>query len=162
MGRMAQIWLLVMLVPLGVFFLPAVVVLVMGMLPTLVAVIIDRSATRHAGTTVGALNFAGTFPFIWDQVAMESTVYTGFDSATNAFHVFVMYGAAASGWMLYMAVPPVVVSMSEVFRRNHIRRLESRQSDLLEEWGQEIVDQSMAMVPEGGDDDDEGDRAPLG
>ena len=88
--------------------LPSVLLLVIGMSPTLVALLVDDSDGFGAGHSVGALNLCGVVPIfgqLWTGnhsldglVVIMSDVYTW----------FFMYGAAALGWLLYLAMPTVV------------------------------------------------------
>ncbi len=57
-------------VPASVVALPTVLVLAAGMVPSMVALVVDRAPNRTAGITVGSLNLCGVMPFLlelWSQ-----------------------------------------------------------------------------------------------
>ena len=46
-----------------------------------------------------------------------------------------MYGAAGVGWLLFLALPPVVISFLRIHEAQRVARLRSAQAKLKEEWG---------------------------
>src|SRR3989338_598777 len=59
-------WILLCLVALLVISLPTVLLLLFGMLPTIVAWVVDRSQQKYATFCVCGMNFSGVFPFLSD------------------------------------------------------------------------------------------------
>ncbi|RMD60895.1 MAG: hypothetical protein D6826_11280, partial [Alphaproteobacteria bacterium] len=51
-----------MLLPAVAVLLPSCVVLLIGMIPTVVAYMVDRSRAKSLAVTVGLVNFCGTLP----------------------------------------------------------------------------------------------------
>ena len=49
-----------------------------------------------------------------------------------------MYGAAAVGWLIYFATPPVVAAWMAVNHEIRQQALKSRQTELINEWGNTV------------------------
>ena len=118
--------------------LPLCVVLAAGMLPTGVALLVDRSPRRYLAWTVGASNLAG---MVWPVAALLRSEL----SLRGALHMLgdprnwlAMYGGAAIGWGLSEAMPILARVILE-FRANEAeRKLRRRAAQLEDEWGGEV------------------------
>ncbi len=122
-----------------VIFMSTVLVVLVGMLPSLVAFFTDRRREKYAGVAVGALNFCGLLPFLigfWKQG-------TSFASALTAIADPLMwlsaYGAAAIGWAIYYSMPSVCASYLRIQNERRVAKLKEYQKDLVEEWGEGIT-----------------------
>jgi hypothetical protein len=123
-------------------FTGTVIMLLVGMAPTIVAYLIDRTPKKFAAWCVGGMNFSGVLPSLlkfWDK---GENVRNAISVAFNPFDLTVMYGAAAFGWMLYQAIPPVVAAMIAVSAQHRIAKLRARQRELIKEWGE-----ALALAP---------------
>lgn len=120
-------------------FTPAtLVILLVGMLPTLVAAIASRMPGHHAVVTIGSINFIGVFPFVLRLWMSGNAVHDAAAVATDLVNLVLMYGAAALGWVVYLAMPPLVVALWRVRSRSEVAALRARQKHLMEEWGEEL------------------------
>ena len=129
--------------------LSSVMILLFGMLPTLVAFIIDRSPRNYAMYCVGGMNFSGVFPYILDLWTGNHDVATAFEILTDVFSLLVMYAAAGFGWMLFMAVPPLVGAVMTVMSERRLGYLQDMQKCIVKEWGEDV------SIPEEDEEDDE-------
>ncbi len=137
-GRSNTTWVLVIVASLLVIALPTMVILFFGMLPSVVAFIIDRTKGRSAAITVSGINLIGVFPFIMDLWKGGNT----FDQALNMLDVFtmlIMYSAAGMGWLLFMTTPTIISSFVMVLQQRKIANLRGQQKNLIEEWGPEVA-----------------------
>lgn len=140
---------------LGAVALPTVLLLVVGMAPTLVAYfIVDRHPSKYATRAVGYLNFAGCLPYaielwrggkVWDFEMLLSIV-------SDPLTLLVMYSAAAVGWLILFATPPVVSAYLSVTAEMREKALRARQSELIASWGRNV--RLGAMGAQMVDDDD--------
>lgn len=138
-GRSNLTWMLVVGTFLLVIAAPTMIILFFGMLPTLVAYIIDRTQQKSATFCVGAINFIGVFPYIMDLWGGFNTVDVALSNVSDLFAMLVMYSAAAFGWLLFMAMPTVVASFVTVLQQRKVATLRAEQKDLIEEWGAEVA-----------------------
>lgn len=119
----------------AVFTLPTVLILGIGMLPTLAAMISDRRKEKYATLCVGCMNFTGVLPFMIELWAEEHSYENAFRLIGDPFTWLVMFGAAAIGWAIYFVAPGIVGMFLAMRTEQRIARLRRRQRDLVEEWG---------------------------
>lgn len=134
------IWGLLILVLLLMAALPTVLVVAFGMLPGMVAFIIDRTEERSATFCVGGLNLCGVFPYLLELWTEDNSLEMASSQLTDVFVLAVMYGGAGMGWMLYLSLPPVIASFIQVMSERRLQQLRKIQSDILEQWGEEVIE----------------------
>jgi len=132
------LWLSVGFVALIILSLPSVVIIFFGMLPTIVAFIIDRSKRRNASFCVGGINFCGVFPYLMDLWGHSNTMDMSIRILTDVFSLVIMYGAAGFGWMVYITLPPVIAAFLSVIAQHKLSALRATQRQLIEEWGEDV------------------------
>ncbi|HER27102.1 MAG TPA: hypothetical protein ENI69_08335, partial [Rhodospirillales bacterium] len=164
-GRSSQLtlWLSVGFVGLIIMSLPSVVLIFFGLLPTIVAFIIDRSKQRNASFCVGGINFCGVFPYMMDLWAGENSMDMSIRILTDVFSLVIMYSAAGFGWMIYMTLPPVIAAFISVMAQHKLATLRASQRQLIEEWGedvsasQEVLDLRQEIAANEGTDGETGE-----
>ena len=132
------LWMMTGALAAAFFALPTVLLLTAGMVPTLVAWIVDRNRDGHTPMAVGMLNLAGLFPsllVLWtDGHGLGTTGRIFSDPYTWLF----AFGAAAVGWALVLGLPKVIETAMTFRNDVEIKRLENRQAALIAEWGPEV------------------------
>ncbi|MGC2854433.1 hypothetical protein ACM64Y_03080 [Novispirillum sp. DQ9] len=126
------------------FFMPTLLLVAFAMLPTFVAIVVDRGPKRYGGVTVGGLNFAGVAPYLMDLWAGANDVPHALNILGDVFALVMIFGAAAFGWLLYSATPGVVGAFIGMTSTRRIAALRARQQELLREWGPEVAQQEGA------------------
>jgi hypothetical protein len=132
------LWSGIILVGLVAVSLPTVMLVGIGMLPTFVAWICDRSEEKFATFCVGGLNFSGVFPYVMELWSGTHSIEAASGIMTNVFSLLVMFGSAGLGWMLFAAVPPVIATFLKVLSERKLTVLRTQQRKLVEEWGEEV------------------------
>ena len=149
LGR-GKITLLVMvLIPAGLLFLPTTMLLVVGMVPSLVALIVDRDPEKYAAIAVAPINFCGVLPFIITLWQRGHEMRDSVNLLSDPLNWLIMFGAAAVGWAIFFAVPPGVAALLAHRNEAEIKRLTERQEKLVEEWGPEVAHGSVAASAKG-------------
>ena len=143
------IWFVVFLLTMMMLSLPTVIMFFLGMLPSLVAWVIDRSEGKHATFCVSGLNFSGLFPFLMEVWFINHSTDNAIRILTDVFNLMIIYGAAAFGWLLYIAVPPVVTTFLSVMSQHRMTILKTTQSDIIEEWGEKVASTIESRGTEG-------------
>lgn len=138
-GRSNLTWILLVLTFMAVIAAPTMIILFFGMLPTLVASIIDRTKQKSATFSVGAINFIGVFPYVINLWTDFNSVDRALSVVGDIFSLLVMYSAAAFGWLLFLALPSVISSFVIVMQQRKVALLRGEQKDLIEEWGAEVA-----------------------
>lgn len=140
-GRRAKAgWLFIVFALLLIVSLPTVLLLFFGMLPAIVAYVVDPSRNKTSTICVGAMNFAGVFPYLLSLWTGIHSIDVALGILTDIFALMVMYSAAAAGWMVFMAIPPVVGVLMSGMDRRRIAALRARQKRAVKEWGKGVAE----------------------
>jgi hypothetical protein len=110
-----------------------------GLVPTVVAAIVDRRRPRYLAHTVCGLNVIGLWPF-------AVGAWKGSLGAADMHRMLldpkiwlVVYGAAGLGWLLFSVTPVFAEIFLEIRDDRGRHRLERRAAALKEEWGSEVA-----------------------
>jgi len=110
----------------------------LGMLPSIVAIILDRGAGRFASRTVSACNFVGILPFLFDIGIKYDKGMAAKSLMATPFTWLVVYGGAMVGWMLIWVLPQMTMMVYTVRADVKRKRLINEQNAMLAEWGEEV------------------------
>jgi hypothetical protein len=138
-GRGILMPVLLLLLPACIVFMPTMLLVVVGMIPTAVAYIVDRDPEKTAPITVGSLNFVGVMIYAIDLWQHGNTMANATKALGKPVPWLVMYGAAAIGWALYYGIPPAVGAWMAMRAERRITKEVERQRELREEWGPEVA-----------------------
>lgn len=121
-----------------ILFLPSTFLVVIGMLPTFAAALIDKDPAKNKTFTIGAMNFAGCFPYLMGLWTVSNTMEKAMDYIANSETIIVMYGAAALGylinWLITMGVASLIIKKSKM----RIKKIEDEKEALEKRWGKEV------------------------
>ncbi|MBM3549421.1 MAG: hypothetical protein FJX54_20985 [Alphaproteobacteria bacterium] len=135
----AIVWL-VLIGIMAIFFRPSAVIIAIGLLPTWLTFLFDRTPEKFGVLCVGSLNLAGLYPVLmplWMQGhTMERAMKALGDPLTGA----VIVGAAGVGVAIYMATPYIVSMVVRFSIRQEIAEIEKRQAELIAYWGEALTD----------------------
>lgn len=121
-----------------VFALPTILVLTVGLLPTLVAFVVDVHPRRFAARSVAFLNLAGTIPFLVPLWTRGNTLEGAGKILVDPYAWLVMYSAAGMGWLVFLGMPGIAGVIMEFNARRRLRAIQVRQKKLMDEWGEEV------------------------
>lgn len=130
---------------LAVFAMTAVVfnkvsiILMVGMLPTIIVRLVDRSPERTKVLTVGFMNFAGCFPFCLDLVQKGRDPVTLLSIISNPVNIIIMFGAAGLGYLIEWGVVGFVASLMVQKGKHRIAEIKKTQENLIKKWGPEVT-----------------------
>ncbi|MCR9256379.1 MAG: hypothetical protein NXI16_09820 [Alphaproteobacteria bacterium] len=129
----------IMLLGLGFFVLPTLILFLVSMAPTLITYVMDRRSEKYAAFSVGCMNFCGTLPYALDLWLNDHSIdQTGF-ILSDPLAWIVMYGAAGVGWGIHMAAPRMISVVLRFHTERRIEKLKEYQRDLVAEWGKDIT-----------------------
>lgn len=111
---------------------------VLGMLPAITAMMIDRGVGRFASKTVTACNFVGILPYLFEIAASYEASISAKDLMANPETWLFIYGFAAIGWILIWMLPQLTVIFFTVRADIKTDKLQREQASLLAEWGEEV------------------------
>ena len=119
------------------FAMPTVLVVAVGLLPTVVALLVDMHPKKYAAWSVGFFNFAGLMPYLGDLWTKNNTIVGAMGVLTDVVAWFVIYASAGAGWMVFKWMPVVGAIILEIKTQGQIRKLNAERKKLIHEWGQE-------------------------
>ena len=122
----------------AILFLPTTILLVIGLLPTVVAALVDRRGGARA-ITVGSLNLCGCVPFLLDLWMTEHTTTMALSIIKNPSSIIVMYAAAGIGYMIDWALSGIVASIIVQRSTARMEGIRKRQEELVTRWGREVT-----------------------
>ena len=137
--RSRGIWLWLFVPPLLVVAMPTFILLLLGMLPTLVAGVVDRRPERYTAYCVGGFNLCGVLPYLIDLWAGRDSMMALSPILSRPVNWLVMFGAAAVGWIVFHWTPQVMIRLAALRDRRAIASMKRRQEELVEEWGNELL-----------------------
>lgn len=130
---------------LGMLFaLPTMLVLTLGLLPTLVAFVVDMHPRKYAARSVAFLNFAGTLPFLLSLWTGRHDLVSAMKILTDVYAWLVIYSAAGMGWLIYMGMPSVAGFLMQFHAAQKVRRLEMARRKLVSEWGEDVAQKATS------------------
>ncbi|MBK1698569.1 hypothetical protein [Rhodovibrio salinarum] len=131
--------LIVLLLPAAAVLLPTTLVLVVCMMPTLAAWLVDRQPGRALATSVCLLNLAGSLPAVLEVWNRGHDVASAQWVMSDPVTWLAAYGAAAVGWLLFALLPPVLRAYHARTTARRIRQLQKKQEALEKDWGPEVA-----------------------
>jgi hypothetical protein len=134
---------LVIIVVLGFIFIETTVFLAFGMMPTIAAFATDRSVGRSKTICIGAMNFAGCFPFLlefWTEFG-QRTIEAAFRLAADVETIIVIYMLAAGGYAIDKAVTGITVSIIAQRTESRLKKIDKEQEKLVKRWGEKVTGQ---------------------
>ncbi len=129
----------------SVFVPPFIIILSVGMIPSIIAKFANPTRVRGTIASMVALNLAGVIPvmgFLWQRGA---SIDNALMLLSDVYMWLMMYGGAGIAGFLLWGVPAVVQSFYDVQARQYIKRLEKRRSKMIEEWGGQIIEDAKVQ-----------------
>lgn len=120
---------------IALLFLPTTILFAILMLPTLVAAVVDNNKPKMLALTVGALNLAGATTAWFELLRYGHSIDTAKSIAMDPQNVFISYGAAFVGWILYVNVTALIANVTSRRAFMRIHSIVKRQNALQEIWG---------------------------
>jgi len=102
----------------------------------IVAWVIDRPEQKYATFCVIGFNFSGVFPYLMEIWFDIHSIDAAIEILTNVFDLFVIYGSATFGYMVYFALPPVITTFLSAMSDHRLEELRVTQKSIIEEWGE--------------------------
>lgn len=134
---MQKLLLLLALLLAVITALPAVIIILIGLLPTLTILITDPKNTNKL-VIVGCFNLAGVFIFMMN-IANHFSLQNAFFIVTNIFNLIIMLGSAAIGLIIYCEIPNLFIFTTKISAQKRLKSIDARLEKLSEEWGAEIT-----------------------
>ena len=133
--------------PLALAGTATLILIAVGMLPTLVALVVDRSRDKLSAITVGSMNAAGLLVPLTQLWFGGNDVAQAMSILTRPGNGVIVYGAAAVGWGFDFLIPGLVARALVARRRQRIADLAAGQKTLVEAWGEDVRGRPVVPPP---------------
>lgn len=131
--------LLVLLLPAAALMAPIAIVMAAALVPTIVARIVDSSPNRYLTFTVLGLNLVGSLYFVHQVLTLGNSLEVVALVLQDSIGWLAALSGAGCGWLLYLAVPPLIAKMAEAQSGLRLRRVHRDQTQLINEWGEVVA-----------------------
>ncbi len=131
--------LLIVSILTSIVFSAIAIILAVGMIPTVVAAIVDKTEGKMRTMTVGAINFAGCTPFMIDVFKQGNSIETAITYIVQPQTIVVMYFAAGMGYTIDWAMTGIVSSLMVQKGKKRRKDIIKAQKDLVDRWGPEVT-----------------------
>jgi hypothetical protein len=131
--------LLVLLLPVAALMAPTAIVMAAALVPSVVARIVDSSPNRYLTLTVLGLNLVGSLYFVHQVLTLGNSLEVVALVLQDSIGWLAALSGAGCGWLLYIAVPPMIAKMAEAQSALRLRRVHKDQTQLINEWGEVVA-----------------------
>lgn len=111
---------------------PTVVVLTLGLLPTITIILTDTKNLTKI-TTVGCFNIAGVMICL-NNIFNQFNAGLDFSFPANIFNIIIMLGGAGLGMILYYMLPDLFVFIFKNSAQHRLKVINSKLEKLSENW----------------------------
>lgn len=120
------------------FIFPTLVLVLIGLVPTIIALLTDSDRQKSSTAAVGFMNAAGITPFVIDLWTKGQTMENVFQILREPSNWLVMLGAAGIGQLIVFTVPQAVASLSLARSEGRLKILRRNLESLKESWGPDV------------------------
>jgi hypothetical protein len=131
--------LLVLLLPAAILMAPMAIVLVAALVPSVVARIVDAGPGRYLTFTVFSLNLVGALYFVHELFTLGNSLDVVAVVLQDSIGWLAAFSGAGCGWLLFLAMPPLVAKLAEAQSALRMRRVHRDQAQLTSEWGEVVA-----------------------
>ena len=131
--------LLVLLLPVAALMAPIAIVMVAALVPSVVARIVDTHPNRYLTFTVLGLNLVGSLYFVHQVLTLGNDLEVVARVLQDSIGWLAALSGAGCGWLLYLAVPPLIGKTAEAQSAMRLRRVHRDQTQLINEWGEVVA-----------------------
>jgi len=123
---------------MGIFAAPTCALMIFGLVPSIVAYVVDRNTRPMLAFTIAPLNLAGLMPYLLELWTGGDRMPTVVHLLSNVYVWFVIYLSAGAGWLLFLGAPSLVAFVLEGSLDRRKARLKMLQHTLQDDWGPEV------------------------
>lgn len=123
---------------IGLVFLPSSVVIGAGMLPTVVARVVDSSLGKRLSITVGCFNFIGCLYFLDSIWAAGQGMGDIRPTLSDSLGWLSALTGAGVGWTVFGGMPIIFAKIAEAQTALRLHSIGKDQDRLVEDWGEPV------------------------
>ncbi|HEY8190247.1 MAG TPA: hypothetical protein VIF12_06140 [Micavibrio sp.] len=131
--------LMIIIVMAALAAMPTSLMMLIGMMPTFGAFLIDRTSEKIRVLTVGAMNVSGCTPFVLRLWTSGHTMENSLSIITDPRTIIVMYCAAGIGYVIDWTVSGLVATIMVGRAASRREQIAKQQASMAERWGREVT-----------------------
>lgn len=117
----------------------SIIIVLFGMLPGLIAMIVDQEPKRYISKIVLSFNATGLSIYLSRILfAKESANSLAVEYIIEPQTWLTIYSSAAVGWLIYWAIPHFAITLNNLKIQFRVQQLNLELEKLVQEWGDEI------------------------
>lgn len=124
---------------MGAAFLPVTIVFIVGMLPTIAAILVDTTREKTRSLTIGLMNFIGCFPFLMDVALQVQTLDSAYRILIEPMNITLMFSGAIAGYFLDWSMTGFSNVIMSARAKQRLELISKRQIELKRRWGPEVT-----------------------
>lgn len=138
-GTTVKPWVVIVpVVLIALIFLPSAVVVGVGMVPTVVARVVDTSPGKRLSITVGSFNLIGCLYFLHVIWAAGQGMEDIAPTLKNSVGWLSALVGAGVGWVVFGSMAGIVGKIAGAQTALRMRNITKEQERLVEEWGETV------------------------
>ena len=137
-GKLKLYLFLMVMIIAGPFMFPTAILVMAGLIPTIVAFVVDKDSEHSSATAVGAMNCAGLAPFVIDLWLKGQTMGNAFQILANPNNWIFILGASAIGQLIVAVVPQAMATLTLAHSEIRIKTLKHNLELLNNSWGPDV------------------------
>jgi hypothetical protein len=109
-----------------------------GLLPTLMALLIDKSENLYSSKIVAAWNLIAMLPYLALIIKVDEPDKAALDLIFTSKTWLILYSSAALGWLLYFITPMLALAIVGKIRDYKVEKIRAEMAKDVEEWGEGV------------------------
>jgi hypothetical protein len=138
-GKLRTFTIIIIVMCAAPFMMPTVTLILAALIPTYIAFATDSDPQKSGAVSVGAMNIAGTVPFVIDLWSKGQTMPNAYAILTNANDWLVILGASFVGQLIVYTIPQAIATLTLTHAESRAKALRKNLETLKESWGLDVA-----------------------
>lgn len=138
-GKIGFIFTLILFALCAPFMMPTLTLILVGMMPSFVALLTDTDPQKSSTSAIGAMNIAGLTPFMIDLWVKGQTMDHAILILRDPQNWLVILGSAAVGKLIIFAVPQAMTILTLTRAESRLKILKGNLEQLKGSWGPDVA-----------------------
>ena len=141
-----KILLFIFLALIASSILPAVIVILIGLLPTITILFTDPKNSAKL-VIVGCFNLSGLFIYLINLINRFS-IDGAFSIFGDVFNMIIILGSAALGFLVYYEMPNLFAYITQNNSQRRLQNIDKELKKISEDWGDTIISEQIDKAGE--------------
>jgi|GEM_PF-950714 hypothetical protein len=146
----------VLVILISLFSLYAVFLPVIGLLPGMIAMVVDPYQKKYASKIVFSYNLLAVLQYLIPIFSIgigKNADDAAYSIVSNPKTWLIIYLSAGFGWFVYLVIPKIFTGIARIQNQITIRKLQSELELIVKEWGSQLIDQNSVIINKNSDEE---------